>query len=135
MSGERPSFLREGTWRLMNEPEQAGLLALVAEVDAANARATEAHASVEKYRGLSRKLAEQAKVLLEQVRRTEAQGTPPSVVGRMERLADDLEATARGAERREAIAPGELSYTPPFPKDDDDDELRVPTLVSAVRKR
>ena len=131
-----PEFLRPSTWAAMNDAERAAISALIIEAASAVPQLEVAHAQVEQYRSLSRKLADQAKALLEQMRRMHASATPPSVVGRMERLADDLAATASGAERREgSVEPGVAAYTPPVADDDDDDELRRPTLVGAMRPR
>lgn len=154
----RPDFLRESVWRMMEEPERVAVHRAVVTSLEATARLEKAMADVELHRRLARKFADQARGLLETLKeREESEGSPPSVVRRVEALVDDLNATAGGAERREDGLGGVAAYTPPtppadlvqssvrplsrpppepppHPADEDEDELRVPTVVGASRR-
>lgn len=120
MSAMCPEFLRESVWRTMSEGERQGIVDLLVVADTHAERLAKALEDVERHRRLARGFAEQAKTLLESVRRASAvdsHGSPPSVVRRVERLHEDLEATARSAGARVAAPDreGELVYTPPVP--------------------
>jgi len=100
----RPEWLREGIWKQLSDTERESIFALVVGEREAVARLEKAQADVATHRRLARKFADQARSLLESVReKADSHGSPPSVVRRVEQLADDLASTADSAAPRTSV--------------------------------
>lgn len=100
----RPEWLRESIWKQLTDGERDGIFALVVGEREALARLEKAQADVATHRRLARKFADQARSLLESVRdKADSHGSPPSVVRRVEQLADELASTADSAAPRTAL--------------------------------
>jgi hypothetical protein len=141
----RPAFLRESMWRLLEESERAAIHDVVVQSREASARLVKAQEDVATHRRLARKFADQARSLLETMReRPDSHGSPPSVVRRVEALADDLAATAGSAQPRtmkpvispDPPSPRVAAYSPPVEQPVEgpaamDDEERDATQVGA----
>ena len=134
MSDHKPARMSQEGWDGLSAEDQAAVVAMADEVRVSAKHLEDALQQVATHRALSRKFAEQAKGLAAQMRRSESADTPPSAVLRMAELAEDLEATSRGADRRthQGGSGDASSYTPPFPVEDE--ELKVPTVVSFNKK-